>query len=42
MATLDEALDSSLLLHIIDASDPEFERQLDVTDDVLAEINVAK
>lgn len=31
-------LDASLLLHIIDAGDPEFERQLAVTDDVLKEI----
>jgi GTP-binding protein HflX len=37
-STLDEALDASLLLHVIDASDPGFERQLQVTDDVLAEI----
>ncbi|MDO9599209.1 MAG: GTPase HflX, partial [Azoarcus sp.] len=37
-STLDEALDASLLLHVIDASDPGFERQLDVTDHVLAEI----
>ncbi len=36
--TLDEALDASLLLHVIDASDPGFERQLQVTDDVLSEI----
>jgi GTPase len=36
--TLDEALDASLLLHVIDASDPGFERQLEVTDKVLAEI----
>ena len=36
--TLDEALDASLLLHVIDASDPGFERQLAVTDEVLAEI----
>jgi GTP-binding protein HflX len=36
--TLDEALDAALLLHVIDASDPGFERQLDVTDHVLAEI----
>ncbi len=36
--TLDEALDASLLLHVIDASDPGFERQLEVTDDVLKEI----
>lgn len=37
-STLDEALDASLLLHVIDASDPGFERQLEVTDDVLKEI----
>ncbi|MFZ4535003.1 GTPase HflX [Propionivibrio sp.] len=37
-STLEEALDASLLLHIIDASDPGFERQLEVTDDVLDEI----
>ena len=38
-STLDEALDAGLLLHVIDASDPGFERQLEVTDHVLAEIN---
>ena len=38
-STLDEALDASLLLHVIDASDPGFERQLQVTVDVLKEIN---
>lgn len=37
-STLDEALDAGLLLHVIDASDPGFERQLEVTDLVLAEI----
>jgi GTP-binding protein HflX len=37
-STLDEALDAALLLHVIDASDPGFERQLEVTDEVLAEI----
>ena len=37
-STLDEALDAALLLHVIDASDPGFERQLAVTDAVLAEI----
>lgn len=37
-STLDEALDASLLAHVIDASDPGFERQLAVTDEVLAEI----
>ena len=37
-STLEEALDASLLLHVIDASDPGFERQLEVTDGVLEEI----
>ncbi len=37
-STLDEALGASLLLHVVDASDPGFERQLGVTDKVLAEI----
>lgn len=38
-STLDEALDASLLLHVIDASDPGFERQREVTDQVLREID---
>ena len=37
-STLEEAAESSLLLHVIDASDPGFERQLAVTDTVLEEI----
>src|SRR3954470_12040279 len=37
-STLDEALEASLLVHVIDASDPGFERQLAVTDEVLEEI----
>ena len=37
-STLDEALDAALLLHVIDASDPGFQRQLEVTDKVLEEI----
>lgn len=37
-STLEEALDAALLLHVIDASDPGFERQIEVTDKVLAEI----
>jgi len=41
-STLEEALDASLLLHVIDASDPGFERQLEVTDGVLAEIGAAE
>jgi GTP-binding protein HflX len=41
-STLEEALDASLLLHVIDASDPGFERQLEVTDHVLAEIGASE
>lgn len=37
-STLDEALEASLLLHVIDASDPGYERQLAVTEEVLNEI----
>ena len=37
-STLEEALDASLLLHVIDASDPGFERQIEVTNEVLEEI----
>jgi GTP-binding protein HflX len=37
-STLEEAAEASLLLHVIDASDPGFERQLEVTDTVLQEI----
>jgi GTP-binding protein HflX len=37
-STLDEALEASLLLHVVDASDAGFERQLAVTHEVLAEI----
>jgi GTPase len=37
-STLDEALEASLLVHIVDASDPHFERQLRVTEEVLVEI----
>lgn len=37
-STLEEALDADLLLHVVDASDPDFERQREVTDTVLAEI----
>ena len=38
-STLEEALDASLLLHVIDASDPGFERQIDTTEEVLKEID---
>ena len=37
-STLEEALDASLLLHVIDASDPGFERQIETTEHVLDEI----
>ena len=37
-STLDEALEASLLAHVVDASDPGFERQLAVTTKVLDEI----
>jgi GTP-binding protein HflX len=37
-STLDEALEASLLAHVVDASDPGWERQLAVTDEVLDEI----
>jgi GTP-binding protein HflX len=39
-STLDEAADASLLLFVVDASDPTFRSQLDVTHEVLAEIGV--
>jgi GTPase len=37
-STLEEAAEASLLLHVIDANDPGFEGQLEVTDKVLNEI----
>ena len=41
-STLEEAAEAALLLHVIDASDPGFERQLEVTDNVLAEIEIGR
>ena len=41
-STLEEAAEASLLLHVIDASDPGFERQIEVTERVLAEIDAGK
>jgi GTP-binding protein HflX len=41
-STLEEAAEASLLLHVIDASDPGFERQIEVTEKVLAEIGAGK
>ncbi|HEY6079629.1 MAG TPA: GTPase HflX [Polyangiaceae bacterium] len=37
-STLDEALEASLLLHVVDAADPSFRQQLEVTRSVLREI----
>ena len=37
-STLDEALEASLLLYVVDGSDPTWEAQLEVTRDVLREI----
>ena len=37
-STLDEALEASLLVHVVDASDPGWARQLAVTEEVLDEI----
>jgi GTPase len=39
-STLAEAHDASLLLYVVDASDPNFRVQLDVVHDVLAEVGV--
>lgn len=39
-STLDEALNASLLLYVVDASDPSFRSQLEVTRTVLSEVGV--
>jgi GTPase len=41
-STLDEALDASLLLHLVDASDAAFRSQIDVTREVLEGIGAGK
>jgi len=41
-STLDEAADASYLLYVVDASDPTFRSQLEVTQNVLSEINAAE
>jgi len=41
-STLEEALEATLLCHVVDASDPGWERQLHVTHDVLAEIGAGE
>ena len=40
-STLDEALEAGLLAQVVDASDPGFERQLEVTHEVLADIGAS-
>ena len=40
-STLDEAAEASLLLYVVDASDPTFRSQLEVTQEVLKEIDAA-
>jgi GTP-binding protein HflX len=40
-STLDEALNATLLLYVVDSSDPTFRAQLQVTKTVLAEVGVA-
>jgi len=39
-STLDEALNASLLLYVVDSSDSTFRQQLEVVDDVLREVGV--
>jgi GTPase len=41
-STLDEALEASHLLHIVDAADPSWESQLEVTREVLTEIGAGE
>src|SRR5579871_2389084 len=41
-STLDEALEASLLLHVIDASDPAHPRQMEATESVLNEIGAGE
>jgi GTPase len=41
-STLDEALEASHLLHVVDAADPSWEAQLEVTREVLAEIGAGE
>ncbi len=37
-STLDEVREADLLLHVVDASEPDFERQVEVTEDTLRQI----
>jgi GTPase len=41
-STLDEALSASLLLYVVDSSDPTFRSQLEVTKTVLAEVGASE
>ena len=41
-STLEETLEASLLLHVVDASDAGWERQVEVTDTVLGEIGATE
>jgi GTPase len=41
-STLDEALEASLLLHVVDASDPNWRSELEVTREVLEEIGATQ
>jgi GTP-binding protein HflX len=41
-STLDEALHASLLLYVVDSSDPSFRSQLNVTQEVLAEVGATE
>jgi GTP-binding protein HflX len=41
-STLDEALDASLLLHVVDAADPAFRSHIQVTKEVLDDIGAGK
>src|SRR5213078_1037730 len=41
-STLEETLEASLLLHVVDASDAGWERQVEVTDGVLGEIGATE
>jgi GTP-binding protein HflX len=41
-STLDEALNASLLLYVVDSSDPTFRSQLEVTKSVLSEVGASE
>lgn len=37
-STLDEALDADLLVHVVDASNPDYKKQIDITNGVIKEL----